>query len=129
MNLQASNDITRIGGLEINLARGGVSRDGLVIALSAREYRLLVYLVSRPDVVIPYEELKRDVWQQTADSGSTSNGFIKNAVYRLRNKVELNPAYPDLILTIRGRGIMLSTQTNVDMRDKAGTKLRPTSPD
>jgi DNA-binding response OmpR family regulator len=91
----------RFGGVTANFAAGTVEREGEPIALSAREFQLLQYLVEHPGRIIPREELLKEVWGYAA---FTNTRTVDVHVTWLRQKVEANPKLPDHIQTIRGLG-------------------------
>jgi two-component system response regulator MtrA len=78
-----------------------VVRDGVEIALSHTEFRLLLELARRPGQVFTRDVLLDRVWGY--DYLGVSR-LVDVAVQRLRAKVEEDPARPQLILTVRGAG-------------------------
>ena len=81
------------------LANGSANR------LTNLELRLLYYLMSRPGHTVTIEELNQRVWGYT---GEADNTMLKNVVYRLRRKIESDPANPLLIQTVSGVGYRLA---------------------
>ena len=81
------------------LANGSANR------LTNLELRLLYYLMSRPGHTVTIEELNQRVWGYT---GEADNTMLKNVVYRLRRKIESDPANPLLIQTVSGVGYKLA---------------------
>ena len=81
------------------LKNGGAAR------LTNLELRLLYYLMSRPGQVVTIEELNERVWGYSAEADNT---MLKNVVYRLRRKIETDPANPLIIQTITGVGYKLA---------------------
>ena len=86
--------------LVLNPANHTVMRAGEAIGLSAREFRLLHFLVRRAGRVVPRQTLIDAVWgyQNTIES-NTLDAFI----HLLRDKVDTAPR-PKLIHTVRGVG-------------------------
>ncbi len=70
------------------------------VALTAREFELLVYLMSHPRSVFTREELMERVWGYTYGDKSTVTVHVR----RLREKVELDPADPQHVVTVWGVG-------------------------
>jgi two-component system alkaline phosphatase synthesis response regulator PhoP len=98
----ASGDaVKQFGSLRIDLRGTTVTRDGQSIALSAREYRLLEYFVTRVGVTISRDELLRQVWGYSTEVFSRT---IDVHVGSLRQKIEIDPKKPQLILTVPGLG-------------------------
>jgi two-component system, OmpR family, response regulator MtrA len=97
----AATPVIQLGPLEIDEAGHTVRRDGLEIALSHTEFRLLAELVRRPGQVLTRDVLLDRVWGYDYLGDSR---LVDVAIQRLRAKIEEDPAYPRLILTVRGAG-------------------------
>ena len=96
----------RIGDLEIIPDEGDVLRDGVRLALTKTEFRLLVELASSPGRVFSREQLLEKVWGH----GYFGDGRLVDVhVRRLRMKVEADPADPRHVITVRGLGYKLQT--------------------
>jgi len=91
-------------GLEIDPAGFTVRRDGVELALTATEFRLLLELARRPGQVFTRELLLQRVWDYDY-LGQTH--LVDVAMQRLRAKVEVDPSHPVLIKTVRGVGYRL----------------------
>jgi DNA-binding response OmpR family regulator len=94
--------VMRVGDLELDTAARGVIRAGQPVALSAREYALLEYLVHHAGQVVTRDQLAEHVW---SDSEVESN-VIDVYVRYVRQKVDAPFATP-LIHTVRGVGYTL----------------------
>ena len=93
--------ILRAGGVELDRSSCQVKMQGEPLALTATEFRLLEYLMSRPSVVFSREQLLNAVWgQDRAITDRTVDVYI----LRLRQKIERDPAAPKLIHSVRGFG-------------------------
>jgi len=71
------------------------------IELSAREYRLLRYLVSKQGNVVTRDELLDEVWGYNSYPTTRT---VDNHIARLRQKIESNIDEPQHILTVHGVG-------------------------
>ncbi len=89
------------GGLELDSASRQVRLHGTPLALTATEFRLLEFLMSRPGVVFSREQLLNAVWGQ--DRAITDRA-VDVYVLRLRQKIETDPGAPVLIHSVRGFG-------------------------
>lgn len=89
------------GGVELDTTSRQVRLDGQPLALTATEFRLLEFMMSRPGVVFSREQLLNSVWGQ--DRAITDRA-VDVYVLRLRQKVEKDPAAPALIHSVRGFG-------------------------
>ncbi|MFI9450511.1 winged helix-turn-helix domain-containing protein [Amycolatopsis sp. NPDC052450] len=94
----------RVGRLEIDAAAMSVTRDGVELALTATEIRLLVEFAEHPNQVLSRQTLLKRVW----DYGYVGDSRIVDAaVARLRAKIEDDPADPVVLKTVRGLGYRL----------------------
>jgi DNA-binding response OmpR family regulator len=91
--------------LVIDLTRGKVSRGEGSINLTPTEFRLLVYLARHPGQALSRAQMLATVWED--DTGVESERTVNVYVRRLREKVELDPSQPTLILTVPGIGYRL----------------------
>jgi DNA-binding response OmpR family regulator len=89
------------GGIELDRTSCQVRVNGQPLALTATEFRLLEFLMSRPGVVFSREQLLNAVWGQ--DRAITDRA-VDVYVLRLRQKVERDPANPLMIHSVRGFG-------------------------
>ena len=76
-------------------------RDQTPLELSAREYRLLKYLVAKNGSVVTRDELLDEVWGYNS---YPSTRTVDNHIARLRQKIESNSDDPKHILTVHGVG-------------------------
>ena len=84
-----------------------VVNDHPPVRLTNLEMRLLHNLMSRVGHTITVEELNQKIWGY---SGEVDNKLIKNVVYRLRRKLEHDPAKPNIIQTVPGVGYRLALE-------------------
>jgi len=91
------------GDLELDLLRRRVTRAGVKIDLTAKEFALLELLLRRQDEVLPRSLIASQVWDMNFDSDTN---VIEVAVRRLRAKVD-DPFESKLIQTVRGMGYVL----------------------
>ena len=91
----------RSGAIHVDFRRAEVLRDGKPVALSAKEFQLLRYLIDHRGATLSREELLTEVWGY--DSTPTTRTVDVHIAW-LRQKLEENPQYPQLILTMRGLG-------------------------
>ena len=82
-------------------------KNGGVVQLTNLELRLLYYLMNRPGQIVTTEELNQKVWGYTSEADNT---MLKNVVYRLRRKIEADPANPLIIQTVVGVGYRLAPE-------------------
>jgi DNA-binding response OmpR family regulator len=90
-------------GLTIDGRSRQVFRFGAEIVVTATEFDLLFCLASHPHTVFSREQLLAQVWGYEAalDAGTST---VTVHVRRLREKIEVDPSEPKMILTIWGVG-------------------------
>lgn len=93
----------RLADLELNLMTRKASRAGVEIALTAKEYSLLEYLMRHPNRVLTRTEIIEHVWDMHFDSNSN---VIDVYINMLRKKVDV-PFEKKLIQTAVGAGYIL----------------------
>jgi two-component system response regulator MtrA len=98
---EGETTIIRLGPLAIDPAGRTVRRDGEEIPLTRTEFDLLVELARRPGQVLGRDALLDRVWGYDFLGDSR---LVDVAVGRLRSKIEVDPASPALVLTVRGAG-------------------------
>lgn len=72
-----------------------------MIEHSAKEFKLLRYLVEHRGLALTCDELLNEVWGYDA---AVTTGTVDVHVAGLRQKLETNPRHPQFILTIHGLG-------------------------
>ena len=94
----------KIGDLEVDFARHQVCRSGDALDLSPKEFDLLAFLVSNRQRVFSRDYLLEKVWgyYYTGDTRT-----VDVHIRWLRQKIEVDPAHPKLLLTVRGVGYKL----------------------
>ena len=98
-------DLLYAGDLVIDRVRGQVSRGKQALNLTPTEFRLLVYMARHPGQALTRNQLLEAVWGY--DSEVESERTVNVHVRRLREKVEIDPSQPTLILTVPGIGYRL----------------------
>ncbi len=93
--------LDHFGEVEVNRMARTVKRRGEPVALTPKEFDLLVALMDRAGAVVPRSELLSAVWGYQPD---ISTRTVDIHVYELRAKLEANPAQPVHIITVRKTG-------------------------
>ena len=89
-------------GLRIDLPARELTIDGVLVALTAKEFDLLVHLAMSPRTVFSRGDLLRDVWDSSAEYQDPATVTVH--VRRLRQKIEHDPDAPRWITTVWGVG-------------------------
>jgi two-component system response regulator RegX3 len=92
--------------LEVDITSGVIRVNRKAVALSPKEYLLIVHLYERRGKVCSKEDIGHAVWPEY-EAGGIFDYQIENLVRRLRTRIELDPANPQLIFTVRGLGYKL----------------------
>lgn len=95
--------VLRAGEVEVEVAARVVRRAGVTIPLTAREFAVLHYLLTRPGEVVSRSDLYDHVWDGDYDGLSNT---VDVHVANLRRKLD-RPGAPSLIETVRGAGYRL----------------------
>ena len=91
-------------GIELDLLTRRVSRDGIEVALSSKEFDLLTYFLRHPANVLSREQILSAVWGYSHDPGTN---IVEVYVSYLRRKLG-RPGSPAPILTVRSVGYRLA---------------------
>ena len=91
----------RFGAIQVDFRKAEVTRDGVAVAFSAREYQLLRYFIEHRGATISRDELLNHVWGYNAMPNTRT---VDVHVAWLRQKIEPNPRHPQYILTAHGLG-------------------------
>lgn len=94
------------GKLSINYATHDVSVNGKPVGLTPIEYKILCQLVRNEGSVVAHTNLLNSVW---GPHYGAAPEFLKKYIYRLRSKIEEDPADPKIICTKRGVGYIFIT--------------------
>ena len=103
----ADADLLHVGELMIDRGRGQVWRNNQLILLTPTEFRLLVYLSQHPNQALSRSQILDSVWGYDADVDSER--AVNVHIRRLREKVEIDPSSPTLIMTVPSIGYRLVT--------------------
>jgi len=102
----AESAVVVIQDLVLEQATGQVRRGDEVIALTPIEFRLFMYLARHRGQALSRAQIVEAVWGFSPDVESEKT--VNVHVRRLREKIELKPEQPSLILTVPGIGYRLA---------------------
>ena len=91
-------------GIVLDQERRIAVQDGSPLALTPTEFDLLVALMQAAGRPIGAKDLVVRVLGYVGDDGKETRSLIRVHVSRLRQKIEMNPAEPQIIVTVRGSG-------------------------
>lgn len=96
--------VIEVGDLKIDMTTQSVTRAGVDIEFTKREYTLLVFLAMRPGQVVS----RTDIWENVYEFESDAHSNVIDVYIRyLRQKLE-RPGWSKMIHTRRGFGYVLS---------------------
>jgi two-component system, OmpR family, KDP operon response regulator KdpE len=101
---QGVDAIFRSGDLEVDLSRRIVLKCGKEVKFTPIEYSLLRLLVTHAGKVLTHRQLLREVW---GPNYVEQTHYLRVYMAHLREKLEANPAQPELFLTEPGVGYRL----------------------
>ncbi|MCT7765275.1 MAG: helix-turn-helix domain-containing protein, partial [Lactobacillus iners] len=79
--------------------------NGKILNLTSKEFKLLKFLFENQNHVLSREQLLDGVWEYEDEYNTTR--IVDMHISNLRDKIEADPANPQLIKTVRGLGYML----------------------
>lgn len=103
---QLLNQVVELGELRIDFAARVATRAGAELSLTTREFDLLGFLAGHPGQTFGKEELIRRVWGWNFGDTSTVTVHIR----RLREKLEVDPSQPKLVLTVGRAGYRMARE-------------------
>ena len=93
-----------LGRFVMDTAKHQVTKDGIPIKLTPKEFKILLALARTPDTVLSKEQLVEEAWgAEFVGETQSITVFIK----KLRNKIEDDPSDPRIIETVWGIGYRL----------------------
>jgi two-component system, OmpR family, KDP operon response regulator KdpE len=103
--------VVRTGPLTVDLVSRAVTLDGRYIALTPKEYRLLHHLASHLGLVITHDQLMKDIWGNATPENVQ---YLRTLMRKLRQKLEVDPSQPKLLISESGVGYRLERRRTVD---------------
>lgn len=99
-------EIVEAGQVRIDLEHRRVLREGDEIHLTPKEYSVLAELARRPDRVLSHAQLLKSVW---GPAQTERVEYLRIAIRGLRQKLEIDPSQPKLIINELAVGYRLRT--------------------
>ncbi|MFN7935846.1 MAG: response regulator transcription factor [Bryobacteraceae bacterium] len=107
---QTAQRALKAGTLELDRTSCRVNLQGESLALTATEFRLLEFLMSRPGVVFSREQLLDAVW---GHDRAVTDRTVDVYILRLRQKIEPDTTNPTFIRSVRGFGYSFNEKIEV----------------
>ena len=102
---QAESSVISVGPISIATDARTVTVRGAAVSLTNKEYELLLFLARHPNQIFSREDLYEMIWGLESMG---DNITVAVHINRLREKLEEDPAKPQLIQTVWGVGYRLS---------------------
>lgn len=103
---QSTQNISRVGGLELNEDTVEVFVDGSPVKVTPIEFKILSLLMKNPGRVFSSEEIYERVWNERAVNTDTIMVHVRN----IREKIEINPKNPKYLKVVWGVGYKIEKQ-------------------
>jgi two-component system KDP operon response regulator KdpE len=100
--------LVRTGALTIDLVTRAVMLHGEHVTLTRKEYHLLHLLASHVGLVITHDQLIKNLW---GNASPDNIQYLRTLVRQLRQKLEVNPSHPKLLISESGVGYRLARGT------------------
>lgn len=101
-SFQAVDTELQSNGIKVLLLQGQVFKNGVLLDLTAAEYKLLCLFMRNPNMVLTKEQILDKLWD--CDGNYIDSSTLTVYMRRLRMKIEDNPSEPQMLLTVRGMG-------------------------
>jgi two-component system, OmpR family, alkaline phosphatase synthesis response regulator PhoP len=93
--------VAQFGEMSLDFKKMELCRSNEPIALTLREFKVLRFLVCRPEIVISRRALMVAVWPRNKRSSPRG---VDNCIAKLRQKIEPDPKCPVYLWTVQGVG-------------------------
>ncbi len=94
----------RAGSIQMNLDRHEVTVNGRLIDLTPKEFEILHQFIEAPGRVFSRQEMLNRVW---GEGYALEEHALDVHIHSLRQKLEVHPSEPSIIMTVRGVGYKL----------------------
>lgn len=101
---QADPEIYRFDRFTVNKAEGELTVEGKPVPCPAQVLQLLLYFCRHPGIVFSKTQLYDRVW---GINGQGDDSTVMVHIRRIRERIEIDPGNPKLLLTVRGLGYKL----------------------
>jgi len=101
---QTAGTIYDFGRFQLDELSGELTVEGKRVACPAQVFQLLLFLCKHPNRIFNKQELYYRVWGET---GVSDDNTVMVHIFRIRERIERNPAEPEYLLTVRGLGYKL----------------------
>lgn len=101
---EAQHMVLHSGNICMDLSNGKAAKDGMELALSAIEFKLLAYFIQNAGQILSKEQILSQIWEK--DGQFVDDNIVSVNIRRLRLKVENDANNPQRIKTVHGIGYL-----------------------
>ncbi len=105
MQRRAETPVLRVGEIEIDNVRHRVTRAGDEVRLTPKEFDLLFFLARQAGRVVTHKQILTAVW---GPAHTENTQYLRVYIGHLRQKIEMNPDDPRVIVTEPGIGYRIA---------------------
>ena len=104
---KADSPLLELEGCTIDFSRAEVNKNGIIIALTAKEHTLLETLSRSKGRIVSIDALCEALW---GDNPFGYENSLNAHIRRIREKIETDPSKPVSLITIKGLGYKLNAR-------------------
>ena len=104
---KADSPLLELEGCTIDFSRAEVNKNGIIVALTAKEYTLLETLSRSEGRIVSIDALCEALW---GDNPFGYENSLNAHIRRIREKIETNPSKPVSLITVKGLGYKLNAR-------------------
>lgn len=101
LQAKGTKRVAQFGEISLHFGKMELCRSGQPVDITAREFKVLKFLISRPEVVISRRKLISAAFPKRKRATFRT---VDNCIARLRQKIEEDPGRPAFIRTVHGVG-------------------------
>ncbi len=105
---RSNSGVYRFGRFTVNEAEGELIVEGQPVPCPAQVFQLLLHFCKFPGVVFSKTQLYDKVW---GINGQGDDSTVMVHIRRIRERIEIDPGNPKLLLTVRGLGYKLAKES------------------
>jgi DNA-binding response OmpR family regulator len=98
---QTARDSYSFGEIEVDFGRAELRRAGRPVETTPLEFKLLTTFLRNPGKLLSRSQLLDEVWGHGI---AITDRVVDNQIVALRKKIEINPAQPQYLISVRGMG-------------------------
>lgn len=104
---KTDSPLLELAGCTIDFSRAEVNKNGMIIALTAKEHTLLETLARNEGRIVSIDALCEALW---GDNPFGYENSLNAHIRRVREKIEIDPSKPVSLITMKGLGYKLNAR-------------------